>query len=934
MLDKVTLYLFIMLIFFIQPVNAENYMAEAESYINTGDYSAAIIQLKNHLKNNPKHSKARYLLGSVYLKTDKIRFAEKELGKAYKLEQNNEQYRIEYARSLLLSQKYTDASDLLDIELNDSVLQAKKLAILGSIAYAEKDYQQAEHYFQQSVKKGNSEANISLAKMALYKKEFKKAELIIDKLLKEEPDNFSAWKLKAMIFNLSEQYQESLKIYTRLINEHNNDIELYLQRAATLLTLNNLSAAETDINFILKKNNRLPAANFLMAKLRIAQKNYKQAELFAEQVLAINIRHKPSLFISASANYKLKNLNKAEQRFQKLLKLEPTNINAQTLLARVYLAQDKAKNALLILESLPESVRNNNITILKTLTIAYLATGEFDKASSALRQAQKNNPQNMDIKKLLITSQLQQVEFEELMKVLESYTEPYKKAKKVDYLLLLSYFQQKKFTRFEEQVAQFIKKTPDDANLYIIQAKYKLYKSKNNAAKLLFNKALSYDKQHLPALRGLAKLAYKNKDFLLVKKYYQQILTIDNKDFMAYLTLAQLAEKEKDLISAEKYLQQMIDNNSGQNPGQISANDKRQIVREIKMAAVLMNFFSRHKMLNKKETVINNLIKNYPDNILVLSFASDFYIKSGQYKQAEKTIRSLINIDENNIKYHLLLAALLTKQTGHEEELFSIWDKAYSIDPGKPAALIAKHNYQLQKKRFKAATSITEQIKEKFPELNIADTLAGNGYLLSGDKESALQSYQVAFQIQPDNQLLVKIMKLKLILGSPDDSIVFLEKQLKNYALDKPLMLLHLAELYHLKKDYHQAINYYKQLLEKKPKNVVLMNNIAWNYMLLNDPKAVQMAEKAYKIKPNSADIVDTYGFILLKNNKINKAIEILSHAVKLAPEDNNIQLHLAKAYSLQHNTDKARSILETITQKDAAFSEKAAAEELLKQLN
>ncbi|RLA18378.1 MAG: hypothetical protein DRQ56_07685, partial [Gammaproteobacteria bacterium] len=49
-------------------VAGENYLKEAQNYLDNGEVKSAIIQLKNLLKENPLDAEGRLLLGESYLK--------------------------------------------------------------------------------------------------------------------------------------------------------------------------------------------------------------------------------------------------------------------------------------------------------------------------------------------------------------------------------------------------------------------------------------------------------------------------------------------------------------------------------------------------------------------------------------------------------------------------------------------------------------------------------------------------------------------------------------------------------------------------------------------------------------------------------------------------------------------------------------------------
>ena len=121
--------------------------------------------------------------------------------------------------------------------------------------------------------------------------------------------------------------------------------------------------------------------------------------------------------------------------------------------------------------------------------------------------------------------------------------------------------------------------------------------------------------------------------------------------------------------------------------------------------------------------------------------------------------------------------------------------------------------------------------------------------------------------------------------------------------------------------------------LTEQPDNVLALNNLAFLYSQQNDPRALELAKKAYEKAPESAAILDTYGYILIKQGQPKEGLPILEKAASLAPKANDIQFHLAEAYVANDNTQKAIEILEPIVKAEQNFSEKKAAVSLLDKL-
>jgi len=101
----------------------------------------------------------------------------------------------------------------------------------------------------------------------------------------------------------------------------------------------------------------------------------------------------------------------------------------------------------------------------------------------------------------------------------------------------------------------------------------------------------------------------------------------------------------------------------------------------------------------------------------------------------------------------------------------------------------------------------------------------------------------------------------------------------------------------------------------------------------VKDPRALQTAEQAYKLKPDRASVADTLGWMLIEQGNTKRGIEVLQKAVEAAPDAFEFRYHLAQA--LAKTGDKAQAIahLERIVATGAKFSKKAEAVALLNQL-
>ena len=106
-----------------------------------------------------------------------------------------------------------------------------------------------------------------------------------------------------------------------------------------------------------------------------------------------------------------------------------------------------------------------------------------------------------------------------------------------------------------------------------------------------------------------------------------------------------------------------------------------------------------------------------------------------------------------------------------------------------------------------------------------------------------------------------------------------------------------------------KAISLYEKAVSINESDVISLNNLAWLYYETKNQAAESTAEKAFNINPNSAAIADTYGWILLQNEKLQLSTKILQKAHNLDPNSKEIGLHLAQAYESQGKKEEANKV-------------------------
>ena len=156
--------------------------------------------------------------------------------------------------------------------------------------------------------------------------------------------------------------------------------------------------------------------------------------------------------------------------------------------------------------------------------------------------------------------------------------------------------------------------------------------------------------------------------------------------------------------------------------------------------------------------------------------------------------------------------------------------------------------------------------------------------------------------------------------------------------IDSSLTIAHLAlaGLYERGGEYDKALERYRAILAYAPNEFLSLNNLAYALAVRkNSPaEALPLAERAYKLTSGSPQVADTLGWIHHLLGRNADAERILTQAVKGAPRNADIRLHLAQVYHAMGRQDEARAELTTALEIDPRLADGAEIQALRQSLS
>lgn len=505
--------------------------------------------------------------------------------------------------------------------------------------------------------------------------------------------------------------------------------------------------------------------------------------------------------------------------------------------------------------------------------------------------------------------------------LLDSLQQAEQESKKTKYLEVLNLIKANKLDAAKAKVNDLIKQFPKESAYLDLQALIAIQEKNPQAAQQSYEKALGLNPNDITATLGIARMAIDAKDLDKAKSYAEKTLSINDKSVPGYLLLADIINNQQQTGQVESVLRNGYEKVKG-NPA-----------AEIEMATALAKWYSLQKQPEKAVVIAQDVVGHFPQDNTALSLLAGAQAANNDKAGAAKTLRKIVDQNKNDWIHRIALAQILTDQPDKEKEILGVLDEAIKAAPEQPQAEIFKASYLTRLKRFPEAMELAKKIDGKYPKSAAGKLLKADVFLAQKQLDKALEANREAFKLQPNGKTMSVIAEILTTQGKSKEAVDFLQGELAKAENPTTIHFL-IGTIYQRENNLPEAIKHYEEVLSKQPDNAIVLNNLAVIYAGEKNPKALEMAKKAYDFYPQSPAIVDTYGTTLFKLGQAKESLAILQKAVELAPQNPDLQFHLAESLNANSDSKQAIVILEKILQdKQQSFSEKPAAEALLKQL-
>jgi putative PEP-CTERM system TPR-repeat lipoprotein len=880
-------------------VGGEKLLARAEQSIETGHYRAAMIDLQNYLAKAPDDARARARLALVLAELGDIDRAAVEARRAAQLGASRELTIVPDCRVLIGRREFDQALAQCDLAGATPVTQGALTTIRGSAQYGKKDFAAARVSFEQALvlNPGDINALLGAANAAMADGDPEGARKVFEEApagLRSQPAymaGFGVLERRSGRLERAEQlFRQAADTYDPKGDGVYDVLGALGQLTEVQLALDKDADAKATTDRMRKLAPDSPFPKFYAGLVVEKQNDLEQARALFEQA-AGSSSLAPQIAL-ARVNMKLGKLNQAESQVKDILEKDPSNDDARMLLLKIRMELGSPEEALEELQPAINASPGDTQLAMIEMQLK-MQSGDASGAREVLERVESSGQADTPDGKIRLAAAYVAIgDVDHAMQLLDAVpdgggtTEMRKEALTV-LALLRKGERDAAITRADAMVARH----PHDLTTRNIVAAIFTQARDYARARQQYAAILQENPTDLATRLKLADVELAAGDHDAAGKELQTVLASDPGNEQATLQMARVALAKKDAAEAERWGRKAIADHPKSTAAQLAFAQQMLAVRKF----------------DESVQAAQAAVKLRPNDPKLLTMLGTAQAAKQDYAASEATFRKAVNLVPDQPGYRLNLARALVL-AGKAPEALQTIDDALKRDPKSGTALGAAALLSLRMGDTERAAGYAERLSKLDPEAPAALRLEGRVAFAQKRYRDAAVFFDRSAGKSPSSSLTIERFKAAKLAGLPDA-----DKRLAAWVEAHPAdtnARIVLAEELNAEGQTAAAVRHYEAVLQQAPDSVVALNNLAIIYQGEKNPRAPELAKRAYDAAPANPMVADTYGWVLVDKGEVGQGIEILRKAAASAAATPEIHYHLAAALARNGQRDEALGIL------------------------
>lgn len=892
---------------------AEEHLRRTQEAEARGDVAASLIELKNAAQKDPKNAQARLMLARHYLDAGQGAEAEKELKRARELGQDWEGLKPLYADALLQQGEFQRVLDEVTPGLATSradrarIQRARGDAHLG-LNQAEQGCPQYAEALQLDPKQ--VEAYWGQARCALLERKPEEALARLQAAIAVVPGHAGSWLRLGDLKRGMNDAEGAIQAYSTALTHEPGHRQARLNRGVIQVLAGKIKEAQDDLTALEKTQPNYYGTHFLAALLHYAAGRTDPAFESIQRAIKAMPGYLPAQLLLAHLQYEKGQLQSAVSTLNAFLQAAPGHVEARKLLAATHIRLEEPERAL---DQLRPLLAKGDAQALALAGEARMRQNEPAAARELYAQAAANAPGNPVLAMKLGLSALAAGD-EQGMRVLETAART-SKSPHPD-LALAYYFLA--HNRHEQALAILTEvegKLPNNPGVHNLKGM--AYAGMNDLvrARQSFEHALKLKPDLVSAALRLASLDLREGKPEQARARYASILERDKGNVPALVGMAEVAalqKREKDFLAR---LEEAV------------KADPAAIVPR----AMLADHYIDKRQPQQALSHAREAAQRNPGRPEAQALLGRIQLAAGERQGALTTYNKLVELSPNSAEAHYQLAQAQAT-LADEKAVRASLTKALELDGNHLGARAALSKLEARTGNTQAALVQAREIQARASQQPLGYVLEGDALMRARRPAEAVKAYDQALQRGRNGALVIKVHRALTLAGRAGEADALLER----WIVEQPRDLAarsYLAENLWRRGLKQEAIREYEALLGQQPNHVATLNNLALLYLEQDGRRALEFAERAHRLQPDSPVTADTLGWILTRQGETERGLKLLEQAHKADARQPEVRYHYAYALKQAGKTAQARKVLTPLQGAKLPPELQAAVQALARQL-